>query len=59
MPSKKRGKKKITLKMPTQLELIKGVRGQPIPKGKVMKPKKGGKYKRAAEKRRLRRDLNK
>lgn len=56
--SRKRPGKKLIIKMPSRLEILKSVRGAPIPPKKVIKPKKGGKYNRLAEDRRARRDMN-
>lgn len=56
--SRKRQKKKIVLKMPSALDVLRSVRGAPIPPKKVIKPKKGGKYNRTAAKRRAKRDMN-
>ncbi|MAG11437.1 MAG: hypothetical protein CMI52_01360 [Parcubacteria group bacterium] len=56
--SKKRQKKKYVLKMPSTLEVMKSVRGAPIPPGRKHKAVKGKKvkYNRTATKRRLKRE---
>ncbi len=58
--SGKRQKKKIVLKMPSHVEIMKSVRVGPVLPSRKERPKKGkgAKYKRTDQKRRLRKDMD-